>query len=342
MGSGAPIRHLVDRALDEYSAEYRLDNVDGLSNHLPMCLHALSELGASAAQLERFYAWYVPRLAPRRTSPLEPIEPSEWRARLGRHAANHEYFLLFERERERKSQHELLGEYLPVLFAGVGGGAFHPLIRLAYALEMRNSAEISEALASWCMAHLELGTPSFETRCELRAAAEIMAHEPHFRDADYGAGSIYLRMQRAAADPVFKLLCPRLGPSRHAPLLPALADLSLHAFLSAPSFVSLHLMTSVHALRVLEGSIEIPRDWLEHYWIAWMAAYATLNAPAIHYDHAEVATRAWPELFELAAAAEHDHLNKFVYTCSREHERYGNPLYHVAADRYCTEACNDS
>jgi hypothetical protein len=122
-------------------------------------------------------------------------------------------------------------------------------------------------------------------------------------------------------------------------LLPGLATISLHAFLSAPSFVTLHLATSTHALRILNSTIELPRRWIEYYWIGWLTAYTAMNAPPIALSHATDAARDWAELRRLAVAADHDHINKFVYTCSCESQRYEEPLYRHAADRYCKEVC---
>jgi hypothetical protein len=170
-----PRRRLIEKGLRQYSAEYRSGEITGLSNHLPMCLYALEELGASAARIDRFYEWYVRRLDKRRVTGVERMRPSQWQTRLGEHAGNHEYFLLFTRELERRAIPDVLAEYLPVLFKGVGGGAFHPLIRLAYALEMDSRAEIGESLASWCMAYLELGVPEFKAHIGMRASAESLA-----------------------------------------------------------------------------------------------------------------------------------------------------------------------
>jgi hypothetical protein len=339
MRGATSTRRLIEKGLREYSAEYRSGEITGLSNHLPMCLHALEELGASAARINRFYGWYVQRLEKRRVSGLERMAASRWQMRLGQHTANHEYFLLFARELERRTVADVLAEYLPVLIKGVGGGAFHPLIRLAYALEMDSRAEISEALASWCMAYLELGIPEFERHIGMRASAQSLAGDPHFRNADYTAGTIFLRMHRVASDPRFKASLAGFGPRTDGPLLAELATLSLHAFLSAPSVVTLHLATSTHALRILDTAIELPRRWIEYYWIAWLCAYVTLNAPPIAFAHTSGAARSWAELRRLAVAVDHDHINKFVYTCWRECERYDEPLYRYAAESYCNEVC---
>ena len=150
---------------------------------------------------------------------------------------------------------------------------------------------------------------------------------------------VYNRMHRVATDPHFEAALARLGPGKDGPLLPDLAALSLHTFLSAPSFVALHLATATHALRVLDATIALPRQWIEYYWIAWLVAYTTLNAPPVSFSHTVDGARDWVELRRLAVATDHDHINKFVYTCSRECEHYDEPLYRFAAERYCNEVC---
>ena len=57
------------------------------------------------------------------------------------------------------------------LVRGLGGGAFHALIRVAYAIADRDDVDLAAGLAYWRHAYLDLGKPS----------------QPHIDDAAVGA-----------------------------------------------------------------------------------------------------------------------------------------------------------
>jgi len=329
----AVLNDLVLAGRREYGVEYSSNGLDGLQNHLPMCLYALHAMGASDQRLLDFYDWYVPRLT-RRPAATGRIERDDWRSALGRHTANAEYFELFSEQAEGTSIERLLHEYLPELFSGVGGGGFHPLIRLAYALEMQSRDELCEALAAWCMVYAPLGEPELIERRPLHESVTEIASDPYFRGARFTQRGILRRMQQAAADPRFAAALRRSAPPKDG-LVASLAKLSLHTFLSAPSFVTLHLVTSSHALRVVDSIVPLRYEWLVGYWTAWLAAYVSLGAPDVRFDHTPRATRTWAEVLAETVAADDDHLNKLVYSCRQQFAAYDEPLYLDAADLYC-------
>ncbi len=131
---------LVDEGLRKSGAEYAIGQIEGVSNHLPMSLIALDKLGASQQQLDDFYRWHSPRLRPVSDDGII-INADNIFQFAGKHSCNFGYRRFFLDEIERKSIEEVVDHHVPKLIAGMAGGAFHPLIRLAYGLEFDTRAK---------------------------------------------------------------------------------------------------------------------------------------------------------------------------------------------------------
>lgn len=100
-------------------------------------------------------------------------------------------------------------------------------------------------------------------------------------------------------------------------------------------------MTSAHALRVVNRLAPLPTESQACYWVAWLAAYITLGAPEVSFEHSVQSPRTWRDVFDEVVPAEDDHLNKFVYSCYSESIEYDEPRYLDAADLYCRLASRD-
>lgn len=109
-----------------------------------MALVALDKLGASDEQLLDFYSSYSKILEIQTKSEIE-INSKNWRNYLGKHTHNTAYREFFLAELENNGVTKILSTYLPHLIPGLSGGAFHPLIRLAYAVDTNSTWEIADA-----------------------------------------------------------------------------------------------------------------------------------------------------------------------------------------------------
>lgn len=168
----------------EKSRVYGCEYNDYLSSHLPMALIALHRIGASKEQLSKFYSFYSKNLENLTPDEIK-INSGNWNKFLGEHRHNSGYRDFFLSEVNAQGLKATLSYYLPLLIPGLSGGAFHPLIRLAYAIEVNSEWEVAEALASWCMAYQELGkiesssknssAPLLDT---LRRLAEVVKDRP--------------------------------------------------------------------------------------------------------------------------------------------------------------------
>src|SRR5688572_26371891 len=118
-----------------YHAEYR----GGLSNHLSMALVALARMGAQDERLRCYARLYERRLEP---APDPGKVLAEWPSYLGRRARYADFLATFGHAVAESGWEPTLRGALPALMPGCGAAAFHPLIRLAFAIEAREPQEM--------------------------------------------------------------------------------------------------------------------------------------------------------------------------------------------------------
>jgi hypothetical protein len=307
----------------QYGAEYQ----GGLSSHLPMSLIALHQLGASDSRLVEFHSAYVERLETK-NEPSAPFTCNNWREALGQHRANSEYVAFFERELDRLGQHALLKTWLPTLFPGVSGGAFHPLIRLGYALEMEHDAEIVEALASWAMAFLDLGLPRPPVPESPKAALKRLASNDFLRNFRPEGKNIFNRLAAIAARPEFD----DYGALEAGTSLNDVREAALQIYTGSNSnFTGLHIVTVAHAFRrVGEFLGSIQSEWVDHLWRGACAAYVSISMPELIATPPET-RHTWDTIHARARTNRDPHVIKFVYSCYQESLVYKDDRYRPLA-----------
>ena len=308
----------------KYSPEYKIGDIEGISSHLPMCLYARHKLGASNEQLTKFYDNYIKQLVIKEPQPENTFD---WKKNLGCHKYTIEYVNFFKQLVEREGVEKVLHDFLPTLFKGVGGAAFHPLIRLSYALEMENESEVIEALASWGMGYLELNGEISTTELKPVEVIENLS-KLKISDVDISAPSVYLRMRKANGLECF---------SREVKYpkninLEDIAKVALDIFLSNQNFSTLHLVTATHALRIVSPYLLNQEEAFKCYWAALTSVYIAVKAPEIKIPNTDCALLSWEELAEKAVASDNDHWCKFVYTCNAENLVYESSKYLLAAN----------
>lgn len=305
-----------------YSAEYGGE----LADHLPMARSALRRMGASAERIEDFTRTYV---AEKQLRPLAAGDPElvAREAMVRRLAAD--------------GRGVVLREELRSLAGGIGAGAFHALIRVAYGLADGDDAEIAAGLVYWRHAWVDLGSSEhveadaepFDASAALLRAQSLLAGVP----ARIGRrGLIADRMAAIAAEPEFEPACGR--PRFDADSVGRLAGVTARAFAATSDFTLLHAMTATHALRVVLPFADDADSLLQPLWRAYVAAYASAGTPAIPEDRtfaADVArVPAWPDVLAAAVASDDEHDVKAAFTAWSQDGVYDDPIYRVAAARY--------
>ena len=319
----------ISEANKTFSSQY----LGELASHLPMALVALERLGASPDQIDAFRAHYVKRLEPRRPDLGLKLTGQNWHEYLGQNKYHSEYVQYFKTCLGQTGLKQTLETHLPKLFCGVGGGAFHGLIRLGYALDSRNNEEVYEALAYWAVSSLDLGASQLSGKPMKNPAAifaELSEEFPGFRP---DAPNIARRMEIICQLPRFREICSQLDTV--AASYQELAPLVLNLFAQTQDFTALHAVTSLHACRIVyEHAPKI--DSLANrlnLFVALAAAYVSIRAPQIKPIEVSPPVT-WDSVIAAATLSLDDHIPKIVFSCREEYSHSGNPIYLEAAKRY--------
>ncbi len=291
--SNAALSIALDQA-QAYAPEYG----GGMSNHLPMALTALHRLGADAGRLGEFASVYARRLEPAAPSGVTP----------------------------RFSGLPMLANRWPALLPGIGGAAFHGLIRTAYAVESGHVGEMAAALAYWSTrcAPLPAPLPKLGERTVEDWLAQI---EDRLAGWTSDKRSIFGRMLEAARLTAFSGAADglNLAPDTLQRLSAAAAD----RYLQTRNFTVLHLITSCHALRVLLPWINEPETALRWYALAYAAGWVASGAqPSVA---SRIESRPWVDVSARAIGSADDHVIKLVYTCREEAAHYADDRYQRVA-----------
>jgi Questin oxidase-like len=319
-------------ALLEKNRLYDAQFGGGLTNHLPMALVALHGMGASESRLCAYFEGYKPRLNSKPAAAL-PITQASWSSALGTHRRYSDHLAFFEDNVVQQGHELLLRTYLPALLEGVAGGAFHGVIRLAYAVEADDPLEVAAALAYFSDVFLPVGAAT--DRVGASEPLEVMRQmrlSPTLSRRVREGSLIFDRLQEIASEPAFLEFIS--GVSCRDVTLQQLARAAILSYASTDDFTLLHVVTGCHALRVLSpylGVGQIPRFALP----AICAAYLSVGTPAFHEprgaDRADDSAPDWTDIFSCALESSDEHVIKLVYTCHQENHAYGSPLYRSAA-----------
>ena len=311
-------------------ARFAPEDTGGLSNHLPMALVALKRLGADDARLQAFADAEAQRLAP---SPARQAWPAgaPWPGRFGDLSAWPAYRSLFADWLVNEGSGAVLQQALPLLMPGSGAGAFHGLIRTAYALQAGHAGELADGLAYWACRHLRLGPlPAAAGR---RTDPLPLLRQLHTVPSRHRL--IVRRMQAASASAQLQAVVAGLATDDST--LQRLARLSAQAYAGSGNFTALHLVTSCHAMRVLLPFADEPLPALRWFWQAWATAVAAAGLQRLP----AVPLRPWAQIVPLALASDDALLIQLVDSCRAEEAAWGGAGWQRAAARAVVAAPTD-
>jgi Questin oxidase-like len=338
----ATVENAFLHELLDQSAAYAPEYGNGLSDHLPMLLHAMHELGASDERLEEYAAVYRLRLEKLHAT---QVDVRDWRALRGRLDVYDSLTRLFASRIVDEGRDAVLHEVLSVLLPGVGAGAFHGVIRCGHAISAGHDGELARCLAYWAAAYLpllaeddttQLPTPSLDLTAWLRAAHDLNT------TADTERPRITLRMKAWAQSPQFANLAPALRTNTEA--LTTFARFAATLYAQTGNFTVLHMVTSSHAMLVLKPWFTDPV--LAARWFS-LALFAALRAARLTREQIATALHAmplpnfandlprkpWDELTATAIASDDDHAAKIVYSSRALFEMLGDEVFRAAATR---------
>lgn len=306
----------LDRLLDDDLATDPVTDA-GLTNHRPMALIALAAIGADDARLESFSSAYGSRLLPCSA----------------RFAASHARLLA---EMERDGIEAVLDRDLAALVAGLGGAAFHGLIRLGYGIEHGRAADVAGGLAylTDVTQPVSSGIGTSNPACDLPELLDRLRGDPSLGRRAFNSVGFSARFAEVASDTRFAEHLSAL--SADSCNLASLASTTLRLYRATGDFFALHTVTATHAARLVVGSLgdEGPAVGLvQGLCGAVAAAYVVIGTPDVTNLPAlpQEPIPDWAHIGRAALGSDDPHVLKMVHTCRQEQAAWGGLDYQVAA-----------
>jgi Questin oxidase-like len=349
-GAGSGAKASLDALLQQHRDRVLASEgrIGGTLAHVPLALMALHRLGASPAQMQKFFGESPgPFRRPAADGkPGDALTVENWRARLGPGAPYSRWFAFFDEWMRQTSVAFVLGESLPRLIKS-GVSAFdHTLIHMSYAIDYGGREEIASALATWaggCGAEQALDlTPAPVEPDALLAEIVRDTSELKLNPRGGNMGPIVWRLNQVQRHEGYaKRLKPVRVPESNP--LKKFSEIILGLFCETHEFTLLHALTTCHALRTLLPYVTDPKTTLSAYWHSVCASYVTVRCMP-QFDAARQAVptggRDWKEILPKAVApdagiheSQYVHRAKVVYSCHQEFKHYGGDLYRAASAR---------
>lgn len=332
----------MDASLHILKAEGLQDSAEFplfLANHLPMILVALDRLGAPAERLAAFAQAYragnglVPCPAV-----VTPLTVETWESALGARDQEGALRAYFGQEVGRLGGAAAIATYLPRLAPGVAGSAFHPLMRLAYAVMERDAAETGVALGYWAATYLTLDRESGAAGVTADPAEVLVrvAGIAGLAEAAPESDLVWHHMRAVARAPGFAGVADWLIIRDDT--LDRMAAASLVLFAETMSFEALHAVTGCHWLRKLSPVLPDLSPLLRHFWLGIAALMPKMGFPTLPRDAQIAVWRSlsapdWIEIKHAAVASDDEHDISLCFSAYEEYQRTGDLLYRVVAAR---------
>ncbi|MDF1761605.1 MAG: questin oxidase family protein [Coxiellaceae bacterium] len=302
------------------------------ANHASMVLVALEKMGADKPRMQKYFDDYAQRLKlqPALKYDIE-INEGNWQHSLGNRKSYSAYRDFFSEQCKRDGQAVVLNRYLPLLLQGVGCDAFHPAIRLAYALDSEQAEEVAAALAYWATAYWPIKVATTENRQAVSAGDYLQALSQHTDlKLEFDQPAIDARMQVVLAQAAFNDV---VGSRQLAAdqTLDQIAAALIRLYQQTKDFTLLHGVTSCHAMRLLLPYVEDKAAALHAYWHAICAAYVTVGSPQLNTVSADQPVLPWEQIKQKVLNSDNDHTIKLTYTCWQQFDHTKDPVYHQVA-----------
>ena len=313
---------------------------DQLVNHLPMALHALSDMGATPERLQAFFKRYlVDHAVSHASAPV--VAPTDWLALRDQADAFAPLRAYFEQALDREGADALLHRALPDLLGGVASAAFHGVIRLAHAVQAGHPGELASALAYWAWRWRILQPPRLRgaSLADNGAAAPVLlsfdAWSSKLMDGarawHSNGSSITAQMEKASHSPLYQELAGALAPlDTTRDRVAELARMALKIYLGSGNFTALHMITGMRALRVLLPWIE-NLDTVQPVLAHAMTAACLASQVPGSSKQVTVRRADWSSVVLAATKSEDAHVIKLVHACREEATAYGTATYLDAA-----------
>jgi len=319
---------------------------------MPMSLVALTKMGANQITLDKFFEVYSADLEKRiPPSSTHQITAKTWKEFLGRKVfyGDYQQFFLGELEsilskqkeeisktgsaQEESGMNLLLQKYLPLLFDGLMGGLYHPLILIGYALELQDPLLACDGLAHLCFSYMPLKEgperpkePSDPLAILYQVAAthpRVKEFDQFYSDLDFPEKFRILQEDKFFSKFSFELETPSMK------LFDRLWDITTALYSTQPNIVFLHCITSLRALKIILNILppETQHKALHSWFKSLIALYIFCDKPPLLcLDPPTSVHLAWSDVLEKATNSTDPHVIKLVYALWSENEQRSRDL----------------
>lgn len=309
-----------------------------LTNHITMGMYALYRMGGTRQHINEFAKKYIEENQLEKLSePTYEINSSNFHQFLGKHDAYSAYVRFFKSKITYKNKLHLFKIYLNKMIDGASGGAFHGIIRMAYAYELDELDEISKALAymATCYEPLTISSRVPITNDPIKVI-EKLSQNDYYKTFNFNRSLISGRMRDIFEDEAFlkhvTLLDQRLISDE------IMCEVTLELYARTKHFTMLHGFTATHALKVLSPVIENYHLVLNKHWINLQLAYLSTQCVELQPMPQIQNILVWKTILEKAIESSNVHTIKLIYSLYEQSKNKDDKLYRFIAQQKILEA----
>lgn len=313
--------------------DYASDYNGGLSSHIPMVSYSLYELGVPFNEIEKYLDNTIERIkiSKENFTKIYSINDDNFEEYLGSSNSFGSYYEYFSKKLNESNYLDVIGEFLPKLIKGVAARAFHPLIRLSFAVRSENVEEVIKSLSYFAETFVPHKFAFLPSKAENPLEALKVLVESVKND-DYSGNLIADRIGNIYKFDGFKKNAFTLKGD-YEELVLQLDKIINKLFVETKNFTILHGVTSKEAIKTLLPLVKNKEYVLQNYWIAILASYISIDSPEIKDLNIDI-PEDLPDFKEIIRAninSNNDHSIKLANSCRIEFERCGDTVYKYMA-----------
>lgn len=274
----------------------------GYTNHLPMAQCALYFLGADEEQIRSFTKAYLSEITLQLVH--SPREVHHINDHLGKREYYEAYVSYFKHNLSVSTQEQVVSDTLNYLLLGISSALYHGLIRIHYAVLLKDDDELARALASLAC--------SYEP---IEFNGEIILPEQLYDEI-----SRYILERQG----LFYLE----GNINHK--IEAILEGLLQLYIKTGSFIVLHTLTGFEALLSLRAYFDNFTHVVDVYMVSTLRVLLRITEEDYH-DLKIDEIWEWDRIIDFVKACHHPHTIKFIYSLKKLSQHYDHDNFRLAA-----------
>jgi hypothetical protein len=313
---------------------------NGLTNHQPMVVSALRELGATKSHIVRYNQMMAEKTKIVTEDSTHIVDDTDLINLFGAEENYSGIHAYLSQQQQGLGSRGIVNKYVPMLADGISGAAFHPIIRLGHAVHDFNDEEVVAALAYWVWAYQTLAWPEADdaSQGDMANVIEHLLDDISWGAERIGRPTITEEFDVVTQQPSYQLMRFRLKPDSVS--YEKLRNLAIQSLWMHDDFTLLHGVTGVQAVGRINLWLDDKQCLLEPMWkglvVAWLSkGLRWKNAPLPALDP----QLSIEKLRVLAAHATRDHTIKLVAACLEQYRVTQDKIYWHVAER---EVKNDN